>query len=74
MLTSQTGVVPEHWLCEVAEHCPHAPFGWHAGALSGHWVSAVQPVHTPAATLQTGVAPVHAEAFEAEHWPQAPVA
>ena len=55
----QTGVAPLHALAFVAEHCPHAPDDWHAGAAPPHSLSPAQPRHACVAVLQIGVAPPH---------------
>jgi hypothetical protein len=41
-VVSQEGVVPEHFAVFVAEHAPHAPLDWHAGAEAPQSAS---PVH-----------------------------
>jgi hypothetical protein len=43
----------------VAEHCPHAPDGWHAGVVPLHSPSPAHARQVCAATLQTGVTPPH---------------
>jgi hypothetical protein len=54
-----TGVAPMQAVVLVAEHCPQAPFGRHAGEPAGHCASFMQPWHIPFVMLQTGVVPVH---------------
>jgi hypothetical protein len=51
----QAGVEPEHFVALVAEHWPHAPLGWQAGAEAGHWVSVAQGWHVCAVVSQIGV-------------------
>jgi hypothetical protein len=54
---SHTGVAPEQRPLLVAEHTPHAPDAWHAGALAGHCPSAAHAWHVCVAGSQTGVVP-----------------
>jgi hypothetical protein len=58
---SQMGVVPPHRPRFVAEHAPHAPLDWQAGAVPGHWASDAQGPHVCVDAEQTGVVP---EQFE----------
>jgi hypothetical protein len=51
--TLQTGVVPLQRVALLAEHCPHAPPGWHAGSAPPHSVSAAQPRQVKLALSQT---------------------
>ena len=46
-------------LALVAEHCPHAPPGWHAGVAPPHSPSPAHARHVCVAGLHTGVAPPH---------------
>jgi len=57
--------VPVHLVMLVAEHWPHAPEGWHAGAALGHWASLAQGLQTWTVVSQTGVVPPH-WAFEVQ--------
>jgi hypothetical protein len=43
----------------VAEHWPHAPLGWHAGAELGHWLSLAHAWHRCVLVLQMGDVPPH---------------
>jgi len=54
---SQTGVDPLQRPMLVAEHAPHAPDPWHAGAVDGHCASAAQGPQVCAPVLQIGVVP-----------------
>lgn len=68
---SQEGVAPEHFAVFVAEHAPHEPFGWQAGAEAPHSASPLQGAHACVVVLHTGVVPPQS-AFET-HPTQAPV-
>jgi hypothetical protein len=57
--TLHTGVAPAQDVAFVAEHAPHAPFGWQAGDEPPQSVSAAQPRHVCVARLQVGVVPPH---------------
>jgi hypothetical protein len=51
-------VAPEHSVAFVAEHWPHEPFGWQAGAEPlPHWLSLVQALHVCVDPSQIGVVP-----------------
>jgi hypothetical protein len=52
-----TGVVPVHFVTLEAEQTPHEPFGWHAAAALGHWLSLAHAWQVWAPVLQTGVVP-----------------
>ena len=52
-------------LALVAEHCPHAPPGWHAGVAPPHSPSPAHARHVCVATLHTGVAPL--QSLSARH-------
>jgi hypothetical protein len=52
-------LVPVQSEALVAEHCPHAPDGWHAGVVPLHSPSPAHARQVCAATLQTGVTPPH---------------
>jgi hypothetical protein len=65
LVVKQAGVVPEHCVVLVAEHWPHEPPGWQAGAELGHWASLVHAWQTWVVVLQMGVAPPHC-AFEVQ--------
>jgi hypothetical protein len=71
VVVKQAGVAPEHCVVFVAEHWPHEPFGWQAGAEPGHCASLVHAWQTWVVVLQTGVEPPH-WAFEV-HGTQTPV-
>jgi hypothetical protein len=78
---SQNGVVPEHCVEFVAEHCPQAPDARHAGVdgagqarVAPEPLSPLHPAHVAVAVLQSGVGPEHCVEFVAEHCPQAPEA
>jgi hypothetical protein len=43
-----------HWLAFVAEHCPHAPDGSHAGVEAPHSPSPAQPRQAWIAPSHTG--------------------
>lgn len=43
------------------EHCPHAPFGWHAGVAPLQSVSVEHPTQACVVALHTGVAPLQFE-------------
>ena len=58
---SHTGVPPLQRVAFVAEHCPHAPPGWHAGSAPPQSSSAAQARQAWKIGSQTGVAPPHAE-------------
>ena len=55
----QRGLAPVHRAAFVAEHWPHAPLDWQAGADAPHSPSPAQPRQTWAVVLQTGVTPPH---------------
>jgi hypothetical protein len=55
---SQIGVAPPQASEFVAEHSPHEPPGWHAGATPPHSPSPAHARHVLVATLQTGLAPL----------------
>ena len=57
--TSHTEVAPPQRLAFVAEHCPQAPEGSHAGLAPLQSTSPAHARHTCVAVLQTGVAPPH---------------
>jgi hypothetical protein len=61
VVVSQTVVAPVHLLAFVAEHWPHAPDSWQAGAAAPHSPSPAQLRHAPEPTSQTGVVPEHSE-------------
>jgi hypothetical protein len=66
----QTGVAPVHFVALVAEHWPHEPPGWQAGAELGHSASVKQARQLCAAVLQTGLGPLHwASARHCTHAP-----
>ena len=54
---SQTGVVPPQVVAFVAEHAPHAPFGWHAGVEPPQSTSATHARHRCVVVLHVGVVP-----------------
>jgi hypothetical protein len=58
---SQMGVAPPHrpmFVAEQALHAPdEAPDVWHAGAVAGHWLSAVHGPQVCVAVAQMGVVP-----------------
>jgi hypothetical protein len=58
VVASQPGVAPEHALLFVAEHAPHDPFAWHAGAAPPQSPSAVQPRQVCVEPLHVGVMPL----------------
>jgi hypothetical protein len=53
----QTGVPAEHFVAFVAEHWPHAPFGWQAGVAPPQSASLAQAWQVCRMGSQTGVAP-----------------
>jgi hypothetical protein len=56
----------------VAEHWPHAPDVWQAGAELGHWLSFAHGWQRWAVVLQTGVVPPHcALVLQLAHTPSA---
>jgi hypothetical protein len=55
----QRGLAPVHSAAFVAEHWPHAPLDWQAGADALHSPSPAQPRQTWAVVLHTGVTPPH---------------
>ena len=53
------GVAPVQAVLLVAEHWPHAPDDWQAGAPAPHSLSPAQARQTWVAVLQTGLVPPH---------------
>jgi hypothetical protein len=56
--TSHTGVVPVQRVAFVAEHWPHAPEGWQAGAFAPQSPSAAQARHTNDVGSHVGLVPL----------------
>jgi hypothetical protein len=67
----QTGVAAVHWLALVAEHWPHTPEGWQAGADGPQSVSPAQPRQVCVPPSQIGVALGQSAALR--HPTQAPI-
>ena len=59
---SHAGVAPLQREVLVAEHWPHAPEGWHAGAPAPQSPSAAHARHVNAVASQVGVVPLHSAA------------
>jgi hypothetical protein len=59
--TLQAGLAPTHWVAFVAEHAPHAPFGWQAGVAPPQSASVAQARHACVVVLQVGVVPAQLE-------------
>jgi hypothetical protein len=57
--TSQAGVAPVQRDVLVAEHWPHAPEAWHAGAPAPQSASAAQARHVDAVASHVGFVPPH---------------
>lgn len=57
LVVKQAGVAPEHAPALVAEHCPHAPLGWHAGVDPPHSPSPPQARQRCVPPSHTGVEP-----------------
>ena len=60
--TSQAGVAPPHAALFVAEHAPHEPVGWQAGALAPHSASTGHVRHVCVVPSHTGVPPAQSAA------------
>jgi len=59
VVAKHTGVEPVHAAVLLAEHCPQAPPGWHAGVTPPHSPSPAHARQVWAVVLQTGVVPEH---------------
>jgi len=60
--TSHAGVAPVQRAVLPAEHWPHAPDGWHAGAPAPQSPSAAQARQVNVPPSQVGVVPLHSAA------------
>jgi hypothetical protein len=67
---AHTGVAPVHWLTFEAEHSPHDPDAWQAGATPPHSPSPAQARQVCVVGSQIGVAPAHCA--DVRHPTQAP--